>query len=77
MGASTVCFFVFLRDVVTLWVKSVFVTLDRERRITLVVVPFRCCHLFLGSSRRLPKSSFGLSALVAGVRALNWLVTGL
>ena len=27
-----------------------FVTLDRKRRITLVIVPFRCCHPFLGSS---------------------------
>ena len=40
VGVSSVCFCVFLRDVVTLWVKSVFVTLDRERRINLVVLPF-------------------------------------
>ena len=41
VGVSSVCFScVFLRDVVTLWVKSVFVTLDRERRIILVVLPF-------------------------------------
>ena len=41
VGVSSVCFScVFLRDVVTLWVKSVFVTLDRERRITLLVLPF-------------------------------------
>ena len=40
--ASTVSFsYVFLRDVVTLWVNSAFlVTLDHKRRFTLVVVSF-------------------------------------
>ena len=79
VGVSSVCFScVFLRDVVTLWVKSVFVTLDRERRITLVVLPFCGYRPLLGSVRRRLTSSFGLSALlVAGGRALIWLVTGL
>ena len=59
----------------TLGQKCLFVTLDRERRFTLVVVPFRCCHPFLGSSRRIHSSSLGLSdLLVAGGRALTWLV---
>ena len=41
-----------------------------------MVVPFRCCHPFLWSSRRILTSSFGLSELlVAGGRALTWLVT--
>ena len=58
--------------------KCLFVTLDRERRFTLVVVPFRCCRPFLGSSRRIHTSSFGLSELlVAGGRALTWLATDL
>ena len=53
-----------------------FVTLDRERRFTLVVVPFRCSQPFLGSSRRIHPSSFGLSELlVAGGRTIAWLVT--
>ena len=52
-----------------------FVTLDRERRITLVVVPYRCCHPFLGSSSHIPTPSFGSSELlVAGGCALVWLV---
>ena len=58
--------------------KFLLVTLDRERRFPLVVVPFRCCHTFLGSSRRIHMSSLGLSELlVAGGRALTWLVTDL
>ena len=58
--------------------KCLFVTLDRERRFTLVVVPFRCCRPFLGSSHRIHTSSFELSELlVAGGRALTWLVTDL
>ena len=58
--------------------KCLFVTLDHERRFTLVVVPFRCCQPFLGSSRRLHLSSFGFSVLlVAGGRAITWLVTDL
>ena len=56
--------------------KCLFITLDRERRITLGVVPFRCCHPFLGSRRRIHTSSFGLSELlVAGGCALTLLVT--
>ena len=67
VGASTVCFScVFLWDVVTLWVKSVFLSLDCERRFTLVVVPFRCCQPFLGSSRRIHPSSFGFSETSCG-----------
>ena len=43
-----------------------------------MVVPFRGCHLFLWSSRRIHTSSFGLSELVVtGGRALTWLVTAL
>ena len=58
--------------------KVSFVTLDCERRFTLVVVPFRCCQPFLGSSRRIHPSSFGFSELlVAGGRAFTWLVTDL
>ena len=58
--------------------KCLFVTLDRERRFTLVVVPFRCCQPFLGSSRRIHPSSFGFSELlVAGGCAIAWLVTDL
>ena len=58
--------------------KCLFVTLDRERRFTWVVVPFRCCLPFLGSSRRIRTSSFGLSELlVAGGHAFTWLVSGL
>ena len=53
-----------------------FVTLDRERRFTLVVIPFRYSQPFLGSIRRLHTSSFGLSELlVTGGRAIAWLVT--
>ena len=52
-----------------------FVTLDCERRITLVIVPFRCGHPFLGSSCRIRTSSFGSSELlVAGGCALALLV---
>ena len=52
-----------------------FVTLDRERRIPLVIVPFQCCHPFLGSSCRIPTSSFGSSELiVAGGCTLALLV---
>ena len=55
-----------------------FVTLDREQRFTLVVVPFRYSQPFLGSSRRIHMSSFGLSGLlVAGGRAISWIVTEL
>ena len=55
-----------------------FATLDREQRFPLVVVPFRYSQPFLGSSRRIHTSSFGLSELlVAGVRAITWLVTEL
>ena len=55
-----------------------FVTLDRERRFTLVVVPFRFRQPFLGACRGVPTSSFGWSALpVAGSRALVWLVAEL
>ena len=62
VGASTVCFScIFLRDVVTLWLKSVFVTLDHERRITLVVVPFRSCHPCFGVE---PSSSYVLLWIV-------------
>ena len=43
--------------------QCLFVTLDRERRFTWVVVPFRCCQPFLGSRRRLHRSSFGFSDL--------------
>ena len=77
MGASTVYFScVFLRDVDTLWVSSVFLSLDRERRFKLVVVPFRGSQPFLGSSRRILTSSFRLSELlVAGGRAVAWLIT--
>ena len=77
MGASTVYFSrVFLRDVATLWVNSVFLSLDRKRRFILVVVPFRCSQPFLGSSHHIHTSSFGLSELlVAGGRAIAWLVT--
>ena len=54
------------------------VTLDRDRRFTLLGVPFRCCHPFLWSRCRIHTSSFGLSELlVAGGRALTWLVTAL
>ena len=57
---------VFLRDAVTLWVTCLFVTLDHERRITLVVVPSRCGHPF-GSSGRIHMPSIGsLELLVAG-----------
>ena len=61
VGASTVCFScVFLRDVVTLWVKSVFVA------------------TLFGASRCIHPSSFGFSELlVAGGRAITWLVTDL
>ena len=42
-----------------------FVTLDRERRITLVIIPFRCGLPFLGSSCHIHTSSFGSSELLA------------
>ena len=46
-----------------------FVTIDRQRRFPLEVVPFR-------SGGRFPTSSVGLSwLLVAGDRAFTWLVT--
>ena len=52
-----------------------FVTLDREQRIRLMVVPFRCCHPFLGPSCRIHTSSFGSSELlVAGGCTLALLV---
>ena len=46
-----------------------FVTLDRIRRISLVVVPYRYCHPFLGSSSCIP-TSFGSSDLLGLVAAL-------
>ena len=58
--------------------QCLFVTLDRELGFTWVVVPFRGCQPFLGSRRRLHKSSFGFSELlVAGGRAITWLVANL
>ena len=47
-----------------------FVALDHERRITLVVVSYRCCHPSLGYSRRIPTPSFGSSAFLLLVAAL-------
>ena len=75
-GASTVYFYVFLRDVVTLWVNSVFLShlivnegLHRWLLLSDVANPF------LGSSRRIHTSSFGLlELLVAGGRTITWLV---
>ena len=43
-----------------------------------MVVPFRFSQSFLGSSRSIHTSSLGLSELlVAGGRAITWLVTEL
>ena len=77
--ASNVGFFcVFLRDVVTLWVKSVFLSLliANEGLHWWLFLP-DVANPFWGS-RRLHLSSFGFSErLVAGGRAITWLVTDL
>ena len=58
--------------------ERLFVTLDRERRFTILVVPFRFRLPILGAGRGIPLSPFGLSPLmVAGDRALAWLVAEL
>ena len=58
--------------------QCLFVTFDRERRFTILVVPFRFCLPILGAGRGIPPSPFGLSPLlVAGGRALAWLVAEL
>ena len=77
--ASTVSVsYVFLRDVVTLWVNSVFLSLDRERRLHWWLFLSDSAYPFLGSSGRIHTSSLGLSELlVAGGCAFTWPVTEL
>ena len=79
VGASIVYFYIFLRDVVTLWVNSVFLSLlIANEGLHWWLFLFRNSQPFLGSSHRIYTSSFGLSELlVAGGLALAWLVTEL
>ena len=78
--ASSASFsYVFLRDVVTLWVNSVFLSLlIANEGLHWWLFLFRYSHPFWGSSRRIHTSSLGLSELlVAGGHAFTWLVTEL
>ena len=76
--ASTVSFsYVFLRDGVTLWVNSVFLSLlIANEGLHWWLFLFRYSHPFWGSSRRIHTSSLGLSELlVACGYAFTWPVT--
>ena len=78
-GAPNVGFSsIFLRDVVTLWVKSVFLSLLIANKGYIGGCSFQMLPTLLGSSRRLHLSSFGfLDLLVAGGHTIAWLVTDL
>ena len=78
VGASTVYFScVFLQDVVTLWVNSVFLSLlITNEGLHWWLFLSNVDNPFWGLSRRIHMSSFRLSELlVAGGRAITWLVT--